>query len=237
MTSSLVFFCFQKNLPGTKLKGHEHLTLPLWHSSIFATSIPSRVLEMRERTYCCPRLVNRGISVVGDFLTCAGQIEASLIPQTPRSYRVLDTRRIIDLADRAKSQQGDGKVLSLPALDEWPFANVRRARARAVRIEERQDAKVWEQLQAFNVPPQHYHFVLRALWRKVPVAATMFGFRMTPTPECTLCTHPEDHAHILKRCLHLSLPCSIIRRSWGAAVHDNDWVEPSRLCLEHSTLS
>ena len=52
-----------------------------------------------------------------------------------------------------------------------------------------------------------------------------------------MCSHPEDHAHILKRCPYLSLPFSIIRRLWGAMVHGNEWVEPSRLCLEHIATS
>ena len=96
---------------------------------------------------------------------------------------------------------------------------------------------MWEQLWAFNVPPRLYHCVLRALWRKLLVAARIYALRMTPTPDCTLCTHHEDHAHILKRCLYLCLPCSVIRRLWGAVVHESELVEPSRLCLEHGTLA
>ena len=67
------------------------------------------------------------------------------------------------------------------------FATVRRARARTVRIEERQDSQVWESLRQCNVSPRLYHFVLWALWRKVPVAARMFAFGFVSTPDCTLC--------------------------------------------------
>ena len=112
-----------------------------------------------------------------------------------------------------------------------------RARARTVRIEERQDSQVWEHLREFNVPPMLYHFVLRALWRKVPVAARMFAFGLVSMPDCTLCSRQEDHIHILKRCPYLSIPFSIIRRLWGAVVYDNSWIEPCGLCLEHSSIS
>ena len=120
--------------------------------------------------------------------------------------------------------------------EEWLFANVRRARARADRIQERQDARAWERLRAFHIPLWLYHFVLRALWRKMPVATRMFAFRMTSTQDCTLCSHPKDHAHILKRCPYLSPPFFVIRRLWGAVLHNNQWVEPSRVCLEHNEL-
>ena len=93
---------------------------------------------------------------------------------------------------------------------------------------------VWEHLRAFNVPPRLYHFVLRALWRKVLVAARMFASGLVSTPDCTLCSRQEDHTHILKRCPYLSIPFSVIRRLWGAVVNDNAWIEPSRLCLEHN---
>ena len=56
------------------------------------------------------------------------------------------------------------------------------------------------------MPPRLYHFVLRALWRKVPVAARMFAFGLVSTPDCTLCSRQEDHTHILKRCPYLSIP-------------------------------
>ena len=176
--------------------------------------------------------------MLGDCLTTTGQVNTELIPKISRSYRVLYTRRIVHLADRAAASQGDGATLSSPPpLDAWSFANVRRARARIVRIEERQDSEVWEHLREFNVPCRLYHFVLRALWRKVPVAARMFAFGLVSTPDCTLCSRQEDHTHILKRCPYLSIPFSVIRRLWGAVVNDNSWIEPSRLCLEHSSMS
>ena len=92
-------------------------------------------------------------------------------------------------------------------------------------------------MRAFNVPPRQYHFVLRALWRKLPIAARMFVFKMTSPQDNTLCSHPEDHARILKRCPYLSVPFSIIRWFWGAVVHDDEWVESSPLCLEDSVTS
>ena len=87
------------------------------------------------------------------------------------------------------------------------------------------------------MPPRLYHFVLRALWRKVPVAARMFAFGLVSTPDCTLCSRQEDHTHILKRCPYLSIPFLVIRRLWGAVVNENYWIEPSRLCLEQSSVS
>ena len=32
---------------------------------------------------------------------------------------------------------------------------------------------------SFNVPPKLHNFVLRALWRKLPVAWCIFAFKMT----------------------------------------------------------
>ena len=87
------------------------------------------------------------------------------------------------------------------------------------------------------MPPRIYHFILRALWQKVPVVARMFAFGLVSTPDCTLCSRQEDHIHILKRCPYLSIPFSVVRRLWGAAVSDNSWIKPSRLCLEHSSIS
>ena len=72
--------------------------------------------------------------MVGDYLIPEGQIDVSLISPIHRTCRVLYTRRIIDVADKATTQQGDWEVLSLPPPEEWWFANVRRVRARAVRI-------------------------------------------------------------------------------------------------------
>ena len=40
---------------------------------------------MRERTYCCPRLFNRGFWVLGDCLTAIGQVNTTLIPQISRA--------------------------------------------------------------------------------------------------------------------------------------------------------
>ena len=71
----------------------------------------------------------------------------------------------------------------------------------------------------------------------MPVAARMFAFGLVSTPDCTLYSRQEDHTHILKRCPYLSIPFSVIRRLWGAVVSDNAWIEPSRLCLEHSSVS
>ena len=175
--------------------------------------------------------------MLGDCLTATGQVNTELIPKIPRSYRVLYTRRIVDLADRAAASQGGGAALTTPPVDAWSFASVRRARARTVRIEERQDSRVWESLRGFNVLPRLYHFVLRVLWRKVPVAARMFAFGLVSTLDCTLCSQQDDHTHILKRCPYLSIPFSVIRRLWGAVINGNSWIEPSRLCLEHSSIS
>ena len=154
--------------------------------------------------------------MLGDYLTATGQVNTELIPKIPRSCKVLYTRRIVDLADRAAASQGDGAALTPPPpLDAWTFASVRRARARTVRIEERQDSQVWESLRGFNVPPRLYHFVLRALWRKVPVAARMFTFWLVSRPDCTICSRQEDRTHILKRSPYLTIPFSVIRRLWG----------------------
>ena len=89
VTSSVAYSCFQKSMPGTGLRGQDLLELPLRHSAIFSRQIPSRVREMREHTYCCPRLVNRGFRVLGDCLTATGQVNTTLIPRIPRSYRVI----------------------------------------------------------------------------------------------------------------------------------------------------
>ena len=149
---------------------------------------------------------------------------------------MLYTRHIVDLADMAVASQGDGATFSTPPppVDAWSFASVQRARASRVRMEERQDSKVWERLREFNVPPSLYHFVLRALWRKVPVATRMFAFGLVSTPACTLSSRQEDNTQILKRCPYLSIPFLVVRRLWGAGVNDNSWIPPSRLCLEHS---
>ena len=207
--SSVAYSCFQKSMPGTSLAlvaGRGLLELPLWHSAIFSRQIPSMVREMREHSYCCPRLVNRGLRVPGDCLTATGQVNTEIIPKIPSSYRAV-YQTIVDLADWAAASQGDGAALSPPPpVDAWSFANLRRARARTVRIEERQDSEVWEHLREFNVPPRLYHFVLRALWRKVPVAARMFAFGLVSTPDCTLCSQQEDHTHMLKQCPYLSIP-------------------------------
>ena len=52
--------------------------------------------------------------MLGDCLTATGHVNTELIPKIPRSYRVLYTRRIVDLADRAAASQGDGATLSTP---------------------------------------------------------------------------------------------------------------------------
>ena len=114
VTSSVACSCFQKSMPGIGLRGRGLLELPLWHSAIFSRQIPSTVREMREHTYCCARLVNRGLWVLGGCLTATRQVNTILIPQIPRSYRVLYTRHIVDLADRAAASQGDGAILSTP---------------------------------------------------------------------------------------------------------------------------
>ena len=178
--------------------------------------------------------------MLGDYLiagTTSGQVNTELILKILRSYRVLYTKHIVDMADRAAASRGDGAALTTPLVDAWSFASVRRARARTVRIEERQDTHVWESIRGFNVPPRLYHFVLRALWRKVPVAARMFAFGLVSTPDYTLCTRQEDHPHIRKKCPYLSIPFSVIRRLWGAVMNNNTWIEPSSLCLEHNSVS
>ena len=44
-----------------------------------------------------------------------------------------------------------------------------------------------------------------------------------PFPSVPLGGISEDHSHSLNRCPYLSLPFSIIRRLWGAVIHDNTW--------------
>ena len=52
--------------------------------------------------------------MLGDCLMATGQVNTAPIPQIPRTYRVLYTRRIVDVADRAAASQGDGAILSTP---------------------------------------------------------------------------------------------------------------------------
>ena len=60
VTSSLAHSSFQKSMLDTGLTERGLLELPLCHTAIFSRETPSRVREMRERSCCCPRLVNRG---------------------------------------------------------------------------------------------------------------------------------------------------------------------------------
>ena len=124
-----------------------------------------------------------------------------------------------------------------PPLEQWSFLQICNARARTCRIEERQSQAMWEELSRFKVPPKLHHFVLKALWRKLPVAARMFSFKLISSQDCQLCCLSKDRHHSLKSCPYLSLPFSIIRQLWGAVIHESHWIEPSRLCLEHSLQS
>ena len=62
---------------------------------------------MRERSFCCRKLVCRGVHKLQEFLIGGRQIRADLIPSLPRSYRVMCTREIIDLAERSQKGEGD----------------------------------------------------------------------------------------------------------------------------------
>ena len=136
--------------------------------------------------------------VVKDCLTPEGQMRTDLIPKFRHSYRVAYTKRVIDLADRAQAGKGDGLGPGLPPLGQWSFAQVRRARAKSFRLQERQTSHAWTTLAQFNIPPKLHHFILPALWRKLPVAARMFSFKMLASSECLLCGLTDCHLHALK---------------------------------------
>ena len=78
--------------------------------------------------------------------------------------------------------------------------------------------------------------VLRVAYITGGIKAIMYAFNMTPQPGCSLCGLAEDHSHVLKHCLYPSLTFSVIPRMWDAVVHDNTWVEPSCICLDHNML-
>ena len=221
VTSSIAYPCFKNDMPNTGLKGPALLTLPLRHSSVFTKKIPPRVREMRDRSHCCPKVVCKGVCTLGDFVTEGGQIKVAIISVLPPSICVLYTRNTVDLADRAKAGQGDGAQWSTPPPKAWSFKNAGRARAQTCRIEERQSSQVWEALAMFNVPPKLHNFVLRTVWRKLPVAARRFNFKMVQSPDCSLCPCAKYHSHVLKRCPYLSLLFSIVRRLYGAVVQVN----------------
>ena len=73
---------------------------------------------------------------------------------------------------------------------------------------------MWEALAHFYVTPAH-NFVLKALWRKLPVAACMFSFKMIMPLDCQLFRLSEDHPYALKHRPYLYLPFSSIRRLRG----------------------
>ena len=77
-------------------------------------------------------------------------------PKHPPQLQGAVYQTIVDLVDGAAASQGDGTTLSSPPppVDAWSFANLRRARERMVRIEERQEFQVWEHPRELNVPPK-----------------------------------------------------------------------------------
>ena len=85
MTSSVAYSCCTKDLCGAALKGGQLLELPLWHSAVFTRVVKSQVREIRERPFCSPKLVRRGVHTLRDFLTLVGQMKVHLIPSLPRS--------------------------------------------------------------------------------------------------------------------------------------------------------
>ena len=69
LTSSIAYSCFTKNMPKTAPKGPQLLFIAVWHSKFFIKQTPSRVREMRKRSYCCPKLVRKGVRTLHDFVT------------------------------------------------------------------------------------------------------------------------------------------------------------------------
>ena len=93
-------------------------------------------------------------------------------------------------------------------------------------------------LQRGRMPWRLLGFIIKAWWRKLPVATRLAEFKMITTEACELCGGPEDHAHAIKKCAALDPMKEIIRSRWRPLVlEDNTWVEPSRMCKEHVGLS
>ena len=88
-----------------------------------------------------------------------------------------------------------------------------------------------------HIPLVLHLFVVRALWRKLPVAGRLFPFHMSPTADRPLCGSIEDHRHTLKCCPLLSYCMCIVSRLWTPGIQENMWVEPFHICLDHSSLS
>ena len=86
--SSVAYSRFTKNLSATGLQGMELSQVPLWHSPVFTREVKSRIREMRERSFCCPRLVRRGIHILQDFVTQDGTFgrTSSLLCRAPSGF-------------------------------------------------------------------------------------------------------------------------------------------------------
>ena len=155
----------------------------------------------------------------------------------PKLSRRLYEHRITDLICRSHQGADDGYEFPIPSLRTWPFGQVKKWRAKAVCLEATQPTDVWESLGSQNTPPVLHKYVVRALWRKLQVGAHLFAFRVLRSDECTLCGSKQHHEHVLKKCRFLHDNISIVRCLWHSAICDNWWMEPSRLCLDHSRIS
>ena len=75
------------------------------------------VEQCGERSFCCPKVVCRGVHKLQDFLTGEGQIWADLIPSPPRSCRVMYTKKITELGEGSQKGEGNGAQFPPP----FPF--------------------------------------------------------------------------------------------------------------------
>jgi hypothetical protein len=145
---------------------------------------------------------------------------------------VLYTRKILELAEWAQKGIPVSVGPPLPPPTDWRFSNLIPLRAAQCRPAERQPKEVWALLQQVAMPQALREFVVRALWRKLAVAKRLGDMGIIGTRLCSLCGVVEDHEHALKKCRELSPIVAMVRGLWMPVVRDNQWYEPSRLCLE-----
>ena len=222
---------FKVPMPSEKLQAEDILSIPLWNSTHFTNS--------KGRTYYCPPLARRGKWRLRDILDADGSRIIRLwkyIPKTWQEVYTTRTQELKDLAAKGGAQNTGGA--EAPGLTDWRMGELSAKLSDVHRPSQRQQEKDWQLLQRRRIPWRLLDFIIRAWWRKLPVATRLAEFKMIPTGTCVLCGGLEDHAHILKKCAALDPMKEIIRSRWRPLVlKDNTWVEPSRICKEHVGLS
>ena len=152
----------------------------LWKSVLFSKCIKSRAQHKKGS---------------GDMAGDKGQLNEQVLFQIPSSIRRLYWDAGRELLDRASKGEGGGLAL----VSRMVFQTVRKSRAQALGLEERQPPEVRRALSTENIPTSLHVFVMRALWRTLPVACRLHPFTLLTSAECPLCGLVQGHRHVLYR--------------------------------------